>query len=138
MVIRTRWFIPALPNCTLKYLVQLCNEEKLFLNQPAVSQLQVPAWEELAVHKIWEDANRNPHLRGYLPDEWYGEHPKRDRKFFYSTLATVCPQFVDRLVLNCEEQRRDRRNKPVVVRSLKKIHPKMLQMLLARDFQSSK
>ena len=127
-----------MPNCTLKYLVQLCNEEKLFLNQPAVSQLHVPAWEELAVKYVWHDAMKHHNFKDYLPDHWKPTNHQVDRAFFYAVLSTVCPQYVNDLIDDCREQRKQRRQRPAAAASIRRIQPAMMRLLLKHDFVPSK
>ena len=83
---------------------QILNNQKRYYKTSEVRVFRVPLWPELAIHKIWAEAIKNPRFLEYMPDSWTA-NAKTERSFFFAILGTVSPDYVQHLVLDCRQQR---------------------------------
>ena len=103
-----------------------------------ISSLEPPPWPELAPKYIWAEAIKHPQFLQYLPDQWSANAKILDRVFFYGVLTTLAPDFVDKLIKDCRLKRSQAKKKPPAERNLQGVPMKMIDMLLAEPWVSSK
>ena len=89
--------LPPYNACSLVFLHQLNNGEKLALDQVVVKRLDVPKLPELAVALQWVEAMKLENFQDYMPSEFCGDS-KTPRDFFYAVLCTLAPSYVIALI----------------------------------------
>ena len=75
------------------FLKAVFMEEKGLLKLSEVKWRNVPFYDELAVRKIWPDAQKDPEVMFFMPDKLpKGRVP--DREYLFNVLNTVCEGYV--------------------------------------------
>ena len=73
----------------LSFLRDVLSEKKLHLKQNEVIRMEIPAYQELSVKNLYEDAMKDEVLSKYLPsqEQLSGRMPEKD--FFFGVLSTM-------------------------------------------------
>ena len=64
-------------------------EKKLHLKQNEVIRLDIPAYQEISVKNLYEDALKDPMLSKYLPTKEQLSNKLPEREFFFGVLFTM-------------------------------------------------
>ena len=51
------------------FMRDILSYQKLHLKQNEVVRLEIPAYQEISVKNLYEDAMKDPHLKKYLPNK---------------------------------------------------------------------
>ena len=78
----------------LSYLRYVLSDKKLHLKQIEVIRMEIPAYQELSVKNLYEDAMKDEVLSKYLPspEQLSGRLPEKD--FFYGVICTLRKQYM--------------------------------------------
>jgi len=73
----------------LCFLRDILAEKKLHLKQNEVIRLEIPAYQEISVKNLYDDAMRDPVLSKYLPSKEQLSNKLPEREFFFGILCTL-------------------------------------------------
>ena len=59
-------FMPSMKGTKLSFMRDILSEKKLHLKQNEVIRLEIPAYQEISVKNLYDDAIRDPVLSMYL------------------------------------------------------------------------
>ena len=86
------------------YLRQIFRDEKKLLGLNDVKYISIPAFDELAVEKIWPMVKEDAEFARLFPDKLSkGKLPQRE--YFWNVLNTRQPEYVQLLVEHAMKQR---------------------------------
>ena len=87
-------FLPSMQGTKLSYLRDILSDKKLHLKQNEVIRMEIPAYQELSVKNLYEDAMKDEVLSKYLPspEQLSGRLPEKD--FFYGVICTLRKQYM--------------------------------------------
>jgi hypothetical protein len=60
-------FLPTMKGTKLSFMRDVLADKKLHLKQNEIIRLDIPAYQELSVKNLYEDAMKDPVLTKYLP-----------------------------------------------------------------------
>ena len=60
-------FMPSMKGTKLSFMRDIFSEKKLHLKQNEVIRLEIPAYQEISVKNLYDDAMKDPVLSKYLP-----------------------------------------------------------------------
>ena len=89
----------------LSFLRDILSEKKLNLKQNEVIRLEIPAYQELSVKNLYEDAMKDAVLSKYLPtkEQLSGKLPERE--FFFGVLCTLRKQYMQDIISDASKKR---------------------------------
>ncbi len=67
----------------------ILSEKKSYLKQNDVIRLDVPAYQEISVKNLYEDAMKDPVLSKYLPTKEQLSNKLPERDFFFGIVCTL-------------------------------------------------
>ena len=67
MIIIVNVFLPTMKGTKLSFMRDILSEKKSHLKQNDVIRLDFPAYQEISVKNLYEDAMKDPVLSKYLP-----------------------------------------------------------------------
>ena len=80
-----------------------CDEKKLF-KKNQVNFIHVPAWDELAVKKLWPDMKKDAKMSLYFQDD-YADERGPCREYFFNILNTVYPDYLTHVMSHAAKER---------------------------------
>jgi hypothetical protein len=91
-------FLPSMKGTKLSFLRDILADKKLHLKQNVVIRLEVPAYQELSVKNLYDDAMQDAVLSKYLPtkEQLSGNLPECE--FFFSVLCTLRNQYMKDII----------------------------------------
>ena len=98
-------FLPTMKGTKLSFLRDILSEKKLNLKQNEVIRLEIPAYQELSVKNLYEDAMKDAVLSKYLPtkEQLSGKLPERE--FFFGVLCTLRKQYMQDIISDASKKR---------------------------------
>ena len=78
----------------LSFMRDILADKKLHLKQNEVIRLDIPAYQELSVKNLYEDAMKDPVLTKYLPTMEQFSDKLPEREFFFSIICTLRKQYM--------------------------------------------
>jgi len=82
-------FMPSMKVTKLSFMRDILSEKKLHPKQNEVIRLDIPAYQEISVKNLYEDAMRDPVLSKYLPTKEQLSNKLPEREFFFGVLCTL-------------------------------------------------
>ena len=76
----------------VSFMHDVLADKKLHLKQNEVIRLEIPAYKELSVKNLYEDALKDPVLAKYLPTKEQLSNKLPEREFFFGILCTLRKQ----------------------------------------------
>ena len=73
----------------LSFMRDILSEKKSHLKQNDVIRLDVPAYQEISVKNLYEDAMKDPFLSKYLPTKEQLSNKLPERDFFFGVACTL-------------------------------------------------
>jgi len=73
----------------LSFMRDILSEKKSHLKQNDVIRLDVPAYQEISVKNLYEDAMKDPVLSKYLPTKEQLSNKLPERDFFFGVVCTL-------------------------------------------------
>ena len=73
----------------LSFMRDILSEKKSHLKQNDVIRLDVPAYQEISVKNLYEDAVKDPILSKYLPRKEQLSNKLPERDFFFGVVCTL-------------------------------------------------
>ena len=73
----------------LSFMRDIFAEKKLHLMQNEVIRLEIPAYQEISVKNLYEDALKDPVVSKYLPSKEQLSNKLPERDFFFGVLCTM-------------------------------------------------
>ena len=73
----------------LSFMRDILSEKKSHLKQNDVIRLDVPAYQEISVKNLYEDAMKDPVLSKYLPTKEQLSSKLPERDFFFGVVCTL-------------------------------------------------
>ena len=79
--------LPTMKGTKLSFMRDVLADKKLHLKQNEVIRLDIPAYQELSVKNLYEDALKDPVLTKYLPTKEQLSNKLPEREFFFGVLC---------------------------------------------------
>ena len=73
----------------LSFMRDILSEKKLHLKQNEVIRLDIPAYQEISVKNLYDDALKDPVLCKYLPTKEQLSNKLPEREFFFGVLCSL-------------------------------------------------
>ena len=74
----------------------------MLLKKKAVTTVEVPFFDELAVKRLWPQLKKDLDFAKYFPDSYPGDKaPSRD--YFYGVLNTIYPDYLQKIMAHSNE-----------------------------------
>ena len=73
----------------LSFMRDILSEKKLHLKQNEVIHLDIPAYQELSVKNLYEDAMKDAQLSKYLPSKEQLSNKLPEKEFFFGVMCTL-------------------------------------------------
>ena len=78
--------------------------KKQWLKNAQVIHCSPPRYDEISVSALYEQCMKLPHMAQFFPDA-YPKGRACNRDYFFSILATVQPDYCQRLIRDCKDKR---------------------------------
>lgn len=98
-------FLPTIKGTKLSFLRDILSEKKLHLKQNEVIRLEVPAYQEISVKNLYDDAMRDPVLSKYLPSKEQLSNKLPERDFFFGVMCTLKKQYMQDIIADAQSKR---------------------------------
>lgn len=82
-------FLPSMKATKLSFMRDILSEKKLHLKQNEVIRLEIPAYQELSVKNLYDDAMKDAELSKYLPSKEQLSNKLPEREFFFGVMCTL-------------------------------------------------
>jgi len=82
-------FLPTMKGTKLSFMRDILSDKKLHLKQNEVIRLEIPAYQEISVKNLYEDAMKDPVLSKYLPTKEQLSNKLPEREFFFGVMCTM-------------------------------------------------
>ena len=82
-------YLPSIKGTSLDFLRDILKESKLHLKTQEVIHLDVPAYAEISVKNMYEDAMKDDVLQKYLPTRRQLSNKLPERAFFFGVVSTL-------------------------------------------------
>ena len=121
----------------LSFMRDVLSESKMHLKQNEVIQFEIPAYQELSVKNLYNDAMGDPLLAKYLPtkEQLSGKFPERE--FFFGILCTLKQEYMKEIIAEASKKRfkpeEDDNKKQAIL-----ISEKWMEELMKHPYHSSK
>ena len=89
---------------TPPYLKQILSGEKKLMKVSDIKHCNPPRYDEITVVQLYDTCVQMPRMAQYFPDT-YPKGRGCNRDYFFTILATIHPEYVDKLLKNCKEVR---------------------------------
>ena len=89
---------------TSTFLKQVLKNEKRLLKISAVSKCNPPRYDEISVTKLYGACLEMDGMKDYFPDE-YPKGRQCSREYFFSVLATLHPEYTQKLLMKSKADR---------------------------------
>ena len=73
----------------LSFMRDILSDKKLHLKQNEVIRLDIPAYQEISVKNLYEDAMKDAVLSKYLPNKDQLSNKLPEREFFFGVMCTL-------------------------------------------------
>ena len=73
----------------LSFMRDILSEKKLHLKQNEVIRLEIPAYQEISVKNLYDDAMKDAELSKYLPSKEQLSNKLPEREFFFGVMCTL-------------------------------------------------
>ena len=73
----------------LSFMRDILSEKKLHLKQNEVIRLEIPAYQEISVKNLYDDAMKDPVLYKYLPTQEQLSNKLPEKEFFFGVLCSL-------------------------------------------------
>jgi hypothetical protein len=98
-------FLPTMKGTKLSFMRDVLADKKLHLKQNEVIRLDIPAYQELSVKNLYEDALKDPVLTKYLPTKEQLSNKLPEREFFFGVLCTLRKQYMKDIIQAASNKR---------------------------------
>ena len=98
-------FLPTMNGTKLSFMRDVLADKKLHLKQNEVIRLDIPAYQELSVKNLYEDAMKDPVLTKYLPTKEQLSNKLPEREFFFGILCTLRKQYMTDIIYDASGKR---------------------------------
>ena len=89
----------------LSFMRDILSEKKLHLKQNEVIRLEIPAYQEISVKNLYEDAMKDAELSKYLPTKEQLSNKLPEREFFFGVLCTLRKQYMQDIISEAQKKR---------------------------------
>jgi hypothetical protein len=96
--------MPSYNMMTTEYLKQILKGDKKLLKMSEVHQCNPPHYDEISVASLYEPCLKMARMSDYFPDK-YPKGRTCSRVYFFSVLATLHPEYTDKLLKRSKEIR---------------------------------
>jgi hypothetical protein len=98
-------FLPTMKGTKLSFMRDVLADKKLHLKQNEIIRLDIPAYQELSVKNLYEDAMKDPVLTKYLPTKEQLSNKLPEREFFFGILCTLRKQYMTDIIHDASSKR---------------------------------
>ena len=98
-------FLPTMKGTKVSFMRDILADKKLHLKQNEVIRLDIPAYQELSVKNLNEDAMKDPVLTKYLPTKEQLSNKLPERKFFFGIVCTLRKQYMTDIIHDASSKR---------------------------------
>ena len=96
--------MPSYHMVTTAYLKQILRGDKKLLKMSDTRMCNPSRYDEISVTQLYESCLKMSDMPLYFPDN-YPKGRKCCRQYFFSILATIHPEYTDKLLKKCKEVR---------------------------------
>ena len=96
--------MPSYQMITTDYLKQILRGDKELLKMSEVRYCNPPHYDEISVSELYEPCLKMPGMAAYFPDT-YAKGRTCSRQYFFAILATLHPEYTDKLIKRSKEMR---------------------------------
>ena len=89
----------------LSFMRDILSDKKLHLKQNEVIRLEIPAYQEISVKNLYEDAMKDAVLAKYLPTKEQLSNKLPEREFFFGVLCTLRKQYMQDIIEEASKKR---------------------------------
>ena len=89
MIMIVNVFLPIMKGTKLSFTRDIVSEKNSHLKQNDVIRSDVPAYQEISVKNLYEDAMKDPVLSKYLPTKEQLSNKLPERDFFFGVVCTL-------------------------------------------------
>jgi hypothetical protein len=82
----------------LSFMRDILSDKKLHLKQNEVIRLDIPAYQEISVKNLYEDAMKDAVLSKYLPNKDQLSNKLPEKEFFFGVLCTLRKQYMQDII----------------------------------------
>ena len=98
-------FLPSMGGTKLSFMRDILSEKKLHLKQNEVNHMEVPAYQEISVKNMYDDAMADELLKKYLPTKEQLGNRLPERDFFFGILSTLRNQYMRDVISEAHKKR---------------------------------
>lgn len=98
-------FLPTIKGTKIGFMRDILSEKKLHLKQNEVIRLEIPAYQEISVKNLYEDAMKDPLLSKYLPTKEQVSNKLPERDFFFGVLCTLRRKYMQDIISDAQSKR---------------------------------
>jgi hypothetical protein len=130
-------FLPSMGATKLSFMRDILSERKSHLKITEVFKMEIPAYPEISVTNLYDDAMADPVLSKHLPtkEQLSGKLPERD--FFFGIVCTLKKGYMEE-VIKCAHEKRFKLNDQEEEKSGILISESWMQELMKHPYHSSK
>jgi len=96
--------MPSYGMVTTEYLKQILRGDKKLMKMADVRQCNPPHYDEISVQELYEPCLKMANMAQYFPDQ-YPKGRSCSRPYFFAILATLHPDYTDKLIKRSKEMR---------------------------------
>lgn len=89
----------------LSFMRDILSEKKRHLKQNEVNHMEVPAYQEISVKNMYEDAMADELLKKYLPTKEQLGNRLPERDFFFGIVSTLRNQYMKDVIADAHKRR---------------------------------
>ena len=89
---------------TTDFLKQILRGDKQLLKMSEVRYCNPPRYDEISVSQLYDPCLKMPGMADYFPDT-YPKGRSCSREYFFAILATLHPDYTDKLIKQSKEMR---------------------------------
>lgn len=104
-------YLPDIRFCTLTFVKQLLNGEKLYFYSRDVNMVKVPRFATLSVKIVLDKVASRHDIMRYIPDIKKHDSKAIDREFLFNIVNTVDCEFFNTEIERVEKEREERQVK---------------------------
>ena len=98
-------FLPTMKGTKLSFMRDILSDKKLHLKQNEVIRLDIPAYQELSMKNLYEDAIKDPVLTKYLPTKVQLSIKLPECEFYFGVVYSLRKQYMTNIIQEASNKR---------------------------------
>ena len=103
-IIYRQYFLPPNEMITYGWVKQVLSGQKQWLKNNQVVHCSPPRYDEISVANLYDQCLKLQYMAAFFPDT-YPKGRSCNRDYFFSILATVQPEYCEKLIRECKDKR---------------------------------